>query len=435
MQDFEAWYLAQYPQVISLLVVVAGDLDVAAEAAADTFARAHEQWGRVQADDTPVRWLHATALDAVERRERWQALAERLRRGAPPQLAESLVLAPEVWRALRALTPSQRTVIALRYVLDLPEAEVTRVMSVTRAEASADLVAARRALIGLLAAEETDGIPAVEVDIGAALQPVRDHPWLPRPPSLEEIVAGAQRRRLRRRGLALTLAVVAVVALAGIGAVVGNGSGGDDLADAGTTRDEPSAATSSLPSTTASTRPATTTTRPPPSPTTTEAPTTSTRVASAAPTTSPAAPVAVAAPRVTPVKSSTIEDMSIGTGAGTVRYSGGSWTRCGGCDIATGDSSYYYGYVAGQSYAVTFRGVQLKVYAPSDKAGGVARVTVDGRPAATPTVSFLTSGTPANGLRWDSGVLADGTHTVVLTIEAGSDEVVLFDHADVYTAG
>ena len=61
------------------------------------------------------------------------------------------MLRPEVWRAVRALSPRQRTAVALRYVLDLPEPEVARIMGVSRGSASATLVAARRTLVSLLA--------------------------------------------------------------------------------------------------------------------------------------------------------------------------------------------------------------------------------------------------------------------------------------------
>jgi hypothetical protein len=276
------------------------------------------------------------------------------------------------------------------------------------------------------------------IDIDQVLRPVRGHPSLPQPPSLEEIVAQARRRRLQRRRLVAALAVVAVVAVSG---VVLSDNGARSTGPSSTR--ERSSATTAAPSsspTTTTTRRATTTTRPP------AAPTSTARVAEPPPTTTSPPPATdevqptetddgtpPPAPAVNPVMSSTIQDTSIGTGPGTVRYSGASWTRCGGCDVATGDSSYYYGYTSGQSYTLTFRGVQLKLYAPNDTHGGIARVTVDGGPAATTRVNFLTSGIRANGLRWDSGILPDGVHTVTFTIEPGSNQVVLFDRADVYT--
>ena len=166
------------------------------------------------------------------------------------------------------------------------------------------------------------------------------------------------------------------------------------------------------------------------------APTTAPSSTTAGPSTTAPPPdtTATAPTPAEPVLTSTIEDTDIGTGAGTstVEYAGGSWTRCGGCGIATDDSSYYYGYEAGQSYTVRFTGVRLQVLAPDDLHGGVADVTVDGEPAATPTVDFLDDD-PANREVWDSGRLDDGDHAVTFTIRAGENQVVLFDRADVYT--
>ncbi|WP_433176315.1 helix-turn-helix domain-containing protein [Actinoallomurus sp. CA-150999] len=144
-------------------------------------------------------------------------------------------------------------------------------------------------------------------------------------------------------------------------------------------------------------------------------------------------PVRAATARSSPAATTaTIQDTAIGTGVGTVQYTGRSWTRCGdggGC-VTTPDHSYYFGYRVGQSFTVRFRGSQIKVYAPTDLAGGIARVTVDGRPAGT--VDFRASAA-INGLRWTSANLADGDHGVTFTIgdTDRQDNVVLFDRAEV----
>jgi hypothetical protein len=277
-------------------------------------------------------------------------------------------------------------------------------------------------------------------DLETVLRRVRRHPTLPAAPPLAEIVTRARRRGARQAAGAAGLAAVLVVAASTLTTAGGGGGSGDGDGDDGGREQAVAADVSSrgpadpvlVPSLTeAPSTTGPTTTGPD---TTTSAPTTAPE---AAPTTAaavPAAPTTTTPPAARDVAlSSTIEDTDVGSGTGTIQYSGGSWTRCGGCDVATRNSSYYYGYVAGQSYTVTFRGVRLKVYAPDDLHGGAARVTVDGRPAATPTVSFLTSGTPAAGLRWDSGVLPDGLHRVVFTVQAVGEKVVLFDRADVYT--
>ena len=219
--------------------------------------------------------------------------------------------------------------------------------------------------------------------------------------SVDEIATRARRRatRRRRRGAVAVAAALSCAAVWGVTTVE------RDPTEAVTFSDAPE------PSPGAPEPPTTAATEPPPSP----------------------------MGLVTPVLAATIEDTAVGTGPGSVEYTGDSWTRCGGCDVPTGDSSYHYGYRAGQSYTVRFQGVQLMVYAPDDHHGGVAAVTVDGRPAATPTIDFLTAGERSSRLVWDSGLLPDGDHAVVVTIgtvEAGRDATVaLFDRAEVYMAG
>ena len=106
---------------------------------------------RVRRMGSPGGWLYRVALNDLRRRCRRQAIErELLRRQAPPPVAPAAV-EPHLWEAVRALPERQRTAVALRYVLDLPEADVARLMGVTRGSASATLTAARRRLESLLA--------------------------------------------------------------------------------------------------------------------------------------------------------------------------------------------------------------------------------------------------------------------------------------------
>jgi DNA-directed RNA polymerase specialized sigma24 family protein len=87
-EEFATWYREQHPRVLAALTIVAGSTDVAADATA------------------------AAAPSALQ---------------------------PEVWAAVRGLPDRQRTAVALRYVLDLPEAEVAALMGITRGAASSYL--------------------------------------------------------------------------------------------------------------------------------------------------------------------------------------------------------------------------------------------------------------------------------------------------------
>jgi RNA polymerase sigma factor (sigma-70 family) len=157
--DFDAWYEEEHPRVLAALTVASGRADVARDATDEAFVRAYERWERVRRMASPGGWLYRVALNDLRRRFRRQAIERELLRRRPPgdeAVSAPAALDPHVWDAVRALPRRQRTAVALRYVLDLPEAEVARLMGVTRGAASATLTTARRRLERLLAEPATE---------------------------------------------------------------------------------------------------------------------------------------------------------------------------------------------------------------------------------------------------------------------------------------
>jgi RNA polymerase sigma-70 factor (ECF subfamily) len=172
--DFDTWYEEQHPLVLAALTVASGRPDVAADATDEAFVRAYERWERVRRMDSPGGWLYRVALNDLRRRCRRQALErELLRRQSPPAPVAVPIPAPDVWEAVRRLPTRQRTAVALRYILDLSEPEVARVMGVSRGSASASLVTARRTLEARLADDES-----------APVAPSRPGPSRPSAPGL-----------------------------------------------------------------------------------------------------------------------------------------------------------------------------------------------------------------------------------------------------------
>lgn len=148
---FDRWYREQRPRVLAALTVASGSPDVAAEATDEAFVKAYERWGRVRRMDSPGGWLHKVAFNDLRRRHRRKAIErELLKRDGPPSSVAPPALDPQLWEAVRRLPARQRTAVGLRYVLDLRETEVARLMGVTRGSASASLTAARRQLEHLL---------------------------------------------------------------------------------------------------------------------------------------------------------------------------------------------------------------------------------------------------------------------------------------------
>lgn len=144
---FEEWYAREHGSVVRALAVIAGEGDVAGEVVAEAFSRAFERWDRVGALSNPTGWVYRVAVNLLRRRWRRSVVERRLliRRAVPAPWVEA-ELVPELWAALAALPRRQREAVALRYVVDLSEAQVAEYMGVAEGTASAALSAARRRL-------------------------------------------------------------------------------------------------------------------------------------------------------------------------------------------------------------------------------------------------------------------------------------------------
>ena len=115
--------------------LIVWDLPEAEDLVQETLLKVARRWHRVRRMEHPVayarRILVNLALSGADRRARSPARAHR--RSAPRsrprhRAADAIDTHDELMRALAALPPRQRTVLVLRYFLDLPEAEVAAAM-------------------------------------------------------------------------------------------------------------------------------------------------------------------------------------------------------------------------------------------------------------------------------------------------------------------
>lgn len=151
---FEHWYRSQHPRVLAACIVIARDVHLAGDATDEAFARAYERWPKVSAMESPGGWVQTVALNVLRRRMRRRrliVLADRDVTVDPPG-----TLSSEVWDVVRLLPERQRVAIALRYILDLPQADVAAAMRIAPGTASATLSAARRNLAAALAQYDDD---------------------------------------------------------------------------------------------------------------------------------------------------------------------------------------------------------------------------------------------------------------------------------------
>ncbi len=157
MGGFEAWYRREHPRLLTAMVVVCGDLDVARDLTAEAFARALERWDRVALMENPAGWTYTVAVNLARRRWRRRADEERLAEGVVPVGVDSSAERVDVWRAVATLPLQARTAVVLRYLASMTEAEVADAMGVSVGTVSSSLSVARRRLATLLT--DTEEMP------------------------------------------------------------------------------------------------------------------------------------------------------------------------------------------------------------------------------------------------------------------------------------
>jgi RNA polymerase sigma-70 factor (sigma-E family) len=131
-------YASHYRQLVRLSVLLVHDVETAEEVVQDSFVAMHGRWRTLREPDKALAYLRQTVVNrsrSVLRRRGVQA------RHTPPVVpdhhgADHDALAAErrreVLDALRALPTRQREVLALRYYLDLSEADIADALGISR---------------------------------------------------------------------------------------------------------------------------------------------------------------------------------------------------------------------------------------------------------------------------------------------------------------
>lgn len=144
-RDFAEWYRSNAARITRAVWAGCRDEDAALDAVADACARAYQRWDRVGRMDNPEGWVYVSAVRLARRRSRRAGRTTPSAGDTGPDVhADTDRIA--VRQAIAALPTRMRTAIGLRYLLDLPEADVASVMGVSRGGVSALLAKARRRL-------------------------------------------------------------------------------------------------------------------------------------------------------------------------------------------------------------------------------------------------------------------------------------------------
>ena len=150
---FAPWYPTAHAEVLSTVALWCGSLDAAREATDEAFVRALDRWARVSTMASPVGWTVSVAINVARRKGRRRAMEAALLRRIPDPAA----LPPpagEVFDAVAQLPPRQRTIVLLRYITDLQQADIAGLLGISRSVVSTALTDAHRRLASILVEDE-----------------------------------------------------------------------------------------------------------------------------------------------------------------------------------------------------------------------------------------------------------------------------------------
>jgi RNA polymerase sigma-70 factor (ECF subfamily) len=149
-----ALYVRSCPRLIGVLASIGGSRTEAEDVAQDAYVRLLQHWSKVQSYDDPEAWVRAVAVRLLISRQRRARVASlgliRLRGEAKEAQSDVLLDGVAISVALRSLPVSQRAVVVLHHVLDLPVGQVANELQVPVGTVKSRLSRGRAALAALL---------------------------------------------------------------------------------------------------------------------------------------------------------------------------------------------------------------------------------------------------------------------------------------------
>jgi RNA polymerase sigma-70 factor (ECF subfamily) len=160
--EYTRCFRQEFPRVLRTVLLILADHGRAEEVTQDAFVMLLQHWDRVSQYERPDAWVRQVAVrmaGRLARREHRRRLLERHFRSEltvpPPELAGNLA-GNEVYRAVHALPPRQRTAVVLFYFEDRPVAEIAEILGCSPATARVHLHKARQRLADRLREELDD---------------------------------------------------------------------------------------------------------------------------------------------------------------------------------------------------------------------------------------------------------------------------------------
>jgi RNA polymerase sigma-70 factor (sigma-E family) len=137
VSDLESVYRAEYRSLVRLASLLIDDVGACEEVVQDAFVRVWARGPGLRAPDRLPAYLRSAVLNGARSQVRRRIVRRRHLAAAPDPApaAETAALAGdptrEVLAALRSLPERQREVLALRYYLDLSEADIATTLGIS----------------------------------------------------------------------------------------------------------------------------------------------------------------------------------------------------------------------------------------------------------------------------------------------------------------
>ena len=165
-EALELLYAAHWRQLVRLAVLLVRDQGTAEEIVQDCFVAVHARWSRLHDPDKALAYLRQCVVNRSRSHLRHLAVVRRHadREAAPEPVsgadhsAYDLARRATVLDALRRLPRRQREVLALRYYLDLSEAEIADMLGISR---------------GAVKSHASRGAATLRAELGASLEETR----------------------------------------------------------------------------------------------------------------------------------------------------------------------------------------------------------------------------------------------------------------------
>ncbi|GAB2459821.1 SigE family RNA polymerase sigma factor [Jatrophihabitans fulvus] len=132
---FEQFLDERLRSLLKLAMVLCGSRPPAEDVVQEVLLRAHQQWSRIAAMDSPYGYVRAMVVNehlSWRRRNARTVTVADVDTGSGPDHADTVAGRDDLLRRLETLPPQQRAAIALRYFDDLPDDAIAEALQCSR---------------------------------------------------------------------------------------------------------------------------------------------------------------------------------------------------------------------------------------------------------------------------------------------------------------